>query len=183
MSERDIDDAIDRALREVMDVAAAGDLRGRVLARIEGPPSGRFPLFTFAAGASVAAAVLAAFVLVGSRDAAIESPPPERPSVPAAAAVPPSEPARPSTEPPTFRPVSRPAPVDREPLEPGRLVAATADEEEEPGFEIAPLSAIDPIAISPLQPSAIAAPEVSIVPLTPIVEVHVEPLYPSSGRN
>lgn len=177
-----VEAAIDRAVRELMSVDAPADLRRRVLARLETPAPRAFPWFRLAAGASLAAAVLAVFVLVRSRDAGPR--PQERPNErPVAAAQPPEQTSLPSSM-RRDRPVSKTVSDGRKRLESPRVVTATATVAEvDLGFEIASLTAIDPITIVPLDPPSIAPAGLSIVPLTPIVEVQVGPLSPSSGRD
>jgi hypothetical protein len=64
-SEREIDDAIDRAVREIMSVEPRAGLRGRVLAELESPRIQPSSLLLFAGAAALAS--IAAVVFIWSR--------------------------------------------------------------------------------------------------------------------
>jgi hypothetical protein len=92
-SEREIDDAIDRAVREIMSVEPRAGLRGRVLAVLESGGAGRMS-FPRLAGAAAALAVGILVFFIWSRP----SPDPVRPATmagnePADAAAPPRAPS------------------------------------------------------------------------------------------
>lgn len=93
-SERRIDDAIDRAVREIMSVEPRTGLRGRVLAELESRGAERFSLPRLAGAAAVLAVGIFLMLFIWSRD----SPHPVRPATlarngPAEAAAPLEAPA------------------------------------------------------------------------------------------
>lgn len=175
------DAAIDRAVRDLMSVDAPGDFTSRVLARLETPAPHAFPWFRLAAGASLAAAVLAVFVLLRSRPIDPQRHEPAREPVVATG---PSSTQTPSTSiTPTDRPVREdPSAALRQPDRPRAVAAMAVVAEAASAFEIAPLELIPPITIAPIEPHSIAPVALSIEPLAPIVEVQVEPLSPPRGQ-
>jgi hypothetical protein len=180
MNDRKLDDAIDHAVREMtsVDARVTEDMRARVLAKIE-TAAPAFPWVRLAAGAVCATLVIAALMLVRSRDTGIAP----RPA--------PSDVARssPSGDPP--RPASavrRPAPERvSSPLGasgPRRVTATVVDDAaSERIAEIDPLAVIDPIAVPPLEHESFAPSRIAISPLAPIAEIQMEPLSPSGGRD
>jgi hypothetical protein len=179
MSDRTLDAAIDRAVREMtsVDAPASEDMRARVLARIE-TASPAFPWVRLAAGAALATLVIAALMLVRLRDTGIAPQPapaevvrssPSGGTPPPASAVPPPAPE-----------IARSGGVSV----PRRVTAAVADvAAEERIAEIDPLEDVDPIAVPPLEHESFAPPRIAISPLAPIAEIQVEPLSPSGGRD
>lgn len=114
-SDRDIDDAIDRAVRDIMGLEPRAGLRGRVLERLERPRAGFFALPRLVAAAAVVAIAVTAFLVM--RPAHERMAPPEIASTPAPVAVPdaapvrePAPPATASAEPAPRRQVPRTAP-------------------------------------------------------------------------
>ena len=179
MSDRRLDDAIDRAVRDMMSVEATPGMRARVLARLE---SRTRPALGFRIGAvtSLAAAALAVFMLVWMRDTEpVRQAADESARAPIVAVESQSAPA--------------PPPEDRAPAAPRaaivrapgtRTVAAAHVETDDPlPREIDPLATLDPIVIDPIEHTSIGPSELALRPLAPIREVHVEPLIPRGERD
>ncbi len=187
LAETQLDEAIDLAVREMMNVEPRGDLRARVLAELGGPPArvSLWPRFAF--GSMALAAAILAFFLFAKRpaDRAVEhsvsgTHPPAPVSGPTAATGSPvpstigHEPVLPDegrrrtlARTPAFedRPV-RAASVDS-----AELVAAdaTAPVERLPAIEPIPISRLDdvPVATSPIAIEPITIERIEIAPLTP----------------
>jgi hypothetical protein len=186
------DAAVDRAVREMLDVEPGAGLRGRVLARIDVPSGAdhvasafrrRF-LLTGVPLAAAATVVLA--LLLPSRTAERPAPPP------AVANVEPQQPSSPRPAPSVVvaqrgpkttaaprvvaaaRPVATPAP-------PRMLSAATLPLADSTDIEA--LESITPIQMEPIAEHRIAPAEISVPPLNPIVELQIAPLTPSERRN
>jgi hypothetical protein len=165
--ERDIDDAIDRAVREIMSVEPRPGLRGRVLTRIE---RGRAPAGWPRLAGALALAAAALVMLVWMRPAPVPTPQsqsasrepvtPVQPPVPPSAAQPPTRPAtadRPATRP-------RAAALPDRPLFPARGVVAAAtiaDVVVDPADAAAPAPAIE----NPVAAPAIGVESIMIAPV------------------
>jgi hypothetical protein len=187
---RNVDDAIDRAVREMMSVDAAPAFRARTLARLEHPGSRTIAWRRVAfAGASTMAVLLAAFIV--TRPPA--PPGVETPGRPSPSSRPPS-PAQQTAAPSTndvheaavrgprhddARRVFARNDVTRE-VPVGSVVAAMAEADE--ASAIAPLD-IEPVSVAPLESASIAPAAIAIVPLTPITEVQIAPLDPRVERD
>jgi hypothetical protein len=105
-SDRDIDDAIDHAVRDIMGVEPRAGLRARVLDRLERPRAGLFAVPRLAAAAAVVAiAVIAFFVM---RAAPERIPAPEIAGITAPVAAPDTPPA--TVAAPTTTAKAEPAP-------------------------------------------------------------------------
>ena len=177
------DDAIDRAVREMIDVEPPGDLRARVIGRIERPaPSGfRWAVWLLAPVAAAALVILLLLLWLPSG----QTPPPVVHS------------AHKGSAPLPIAPVQGPAYVGsvapkRQELEvarvehprisrrpPERVYAATADDTER---AVAPLDRIAPIRVAAVTQSDITPQPISIEPLAPIDQVQIAPLTPPDGR-
>jgi hypothetical protein len=191
-AEARFDLAIDRAVREMLDVEPPAGLRGRVLRRIEGGDSrsrvasgfGGKILWT---ALPVAAAAMVMLALLPSRTlepprpvtvARVESP--KTPSVIAPGTVPEPEPAAAGRAPVrsaarnTTRPVTRPV-AER------AVVAASLPAGEY--VEVDPLEPIEPIVVAAVRPASIAEREIVVSPLGAIPPVQIAPLSPPDGRN
>jgi hypothetical protein len=188
LAETQLDEAIDRAVREMMDVEPRGDLRARVLAELGGPPArvSRWPRFAF--GSMALAAAILAFFLFAKRptDRAVEH------SV--AGALPPPAPAAGPTA-ATRSPV--PSAIGREPVLPdgGRrktlartpafedrpVRAASVDSAElmaaDATAPVERLPSIEPIRISRLEDVPVATSPIAIEPIT-IERLEIAPLTP-----
>jgi hypothetical protein len=190
MSEQHLDHAIDRAVREMMNVDADPAFRARVLARLDDPAPRRPSWTSLAAIAAGAAAVLLTFFLLRT--------PASRESVPTVAEVHPS--AAPSVSPAPENPspaaprlsgrvtprravqTPRPGTNVTQSLARGALTA-TAVADDEPDAPIDALHQIDPITIAPLDRTSIALPAIVVAPLTPITELRIAPLSPRIERD
>jgi hypothetical protein len=200
MSDR-LDDAIDRAVREMLDVEPRADLRARVIARL--PASGsrlpaagfRLPAFgslsmlvasafrrNRVVFAAAAAAILLAIV-VARRTAPLPQAPvvargPDRTVVPATPLRQPAIDTQPSrvTQPivRTTRRVPRAASA-------GTIVAAVAAEGNAT-TAIVPLQRIAPIEVAAIVQQNIAPAEIAVRPLNTITEVQIAPLTPPDRR-
>ena len=173
MTERRLDEAIDRAVHEMMHVDPRPGLSRRVAARLAVPRTARLTAPRLASAAALILLALAAALLVTRTPAPVreqvsvtrETIPPA-PRVNRAPATTPEQPAR-----------VPPARVTRAPGSPrrgGNTIEAT------PPFasnvQIAPLADLTPIAVEPAGPRALDAPEVVVTPLAPLEPLRVDPL-------
>ena len=184
MTEREIDTAIDRAVRDLMDVDTDSAFRARVTARLR-RPARRMLLRPVAAVALTAAAVAVAVVwmrpsstgLPRTTAVAVTSAP-TTPTPPVAAGAGPDRVvALPGAAARTERSPRRAAagPIPR-----GTVVAAVA---EAPASTIPPLTAVDPISVEPIAQASIVPSEIVMAPLSPISELEISPLEPRTARN
>lgn len=183
MTEREIDTAIDRAVRDFMDVDADAAFRARVTARLQRPARRAWtPRLAVGAVATVAIAVALLW---------LRTPPPpatttDGNAASAERAIPPRTPPVAGSNPKAAAavPMARSRASARRAAEPsiprGTVVAAVA---EMPFTSIAPLAAIEPISVEPLANTPITPPEIVIAPLSPIAEVQISPLEPRTARN
>jgi hypothetical protein len=177
-----LDVAIDRAVREMLDVEPPADLRARVIAELPAsgfrlPASGfRLPAFSFQGFAAVAAAAaLLVLVLVVAR----RSEPPAPPVIAGAGVQPPFERApRPATETP-----ATPATAALSVAARAAVVTAAIAEEASPAGDIEPLKQITPIEVASIGQSNIAPDPIAVRPLIPITEVQIAPLNPPDRRD
>lgn len=186
LREGGLDMAIDRAVREMLDVEPPMGLRGRVLDRIQRPRRS-FAWVWIAVPVAAAAVILLA--VVGSwRQAA----PPARPAAPIVARVEPrvtvpvvGSSKTPETSKTASIPLPYVTPRGRRPapsgLDDGPIAAALAPADD--ASEIDPLSPIAPITVPSVSPASITPAEIAISPLSPIVELHIAPLSPPERRN
>jgi hypothetical protein len=184
MTEREIDTAIDCAVRDLMDVDTDAAFRARVTSRLQ-RPARRLLLRPLAAAALTAAAITGAFVWMRPSSPGVPaSTPVAEISGPATAAPHPTVDAGsdrgsalPTTDPRTAARAPRTAvgPIARE-----AVVATIA---EAPASTIAPLMAIDPIDVEPISQTPIVPSEIVVAPLSPISEVQISPLEPRTARD
>ena len=183
-SDRDLDDAIDRAVRDIMSVEPRAGLRGRVLDRLERRPGPGFALPRLAGAAAAIAVAVIAFVLLrpapeGPAHAPAQTTSAER--VPASRDDTPAGSDTASTEEPVAETARRQAPSPprsavspRRPdfPAPGMVTAATVAAGPAGAFE-----ATD-FGVLPLVPDAepIAIAPIAIVPLTAPEPIVVRPL-------
>ena len=168
MTEREIDTAIDRAVRDLMDVDADAAFRARVSARLQ-RRAPRLILRPLAAAALTAAAIATAVVWMR----------PSSPGAPAAAPTPeirgpgtvaPRQPAGAASERPAVFPTAaaqaqaRPARIAAGPIPRGAVIAAVADA---PASTLPPLTAIEPIEVEPISQTSIVPSEIVVAPLAP----------------
>lgn len=182
MTEREMDTAIDRAVRDLMDVDTDAAFRARVAARLH-PPVRRAWAPGLAAGAVAVLSIVVAVIWLRAPQ------PPTRtegtaartePAVPLQTvrtaeskpkpAVPPSR----TSSAKSTRPMAAPS-IPR-----GTVVAAVA---EMPFTSIAPLSGIEPISVAPIANTPITPPEIVVAPLSPIEEVQISSLEPRTARD
>jgi len=182
MTEREIDTAIDRAVRDLMDVDTDAAFRARVTARLQ-RPARRMLLRPVAAVALTAAAVAVAVVWMRPSSPDVPT------STPVAVTSNPTAAAPPSTlGAGSDRGSALPgAPIRTQPrraaggaIPRGTVVATVA---EAPASTIAPLAVIDPIDVEPISQTPIAPSEIVLAPLSPISEMQISPLEPRSARN
>jgi hypothetical protein len=183
MTEREIDTAIDRAVRDLMDVDTDAAFRARVTARLHRPVR-RAWAPRLAAGAVAMLAIAVATIWFRAPQPATRTQGTaartERPVPSQTLGVAESEPSREAVSPSM---TGSPKPTRRmaAPSIPrGTVVAAVA---EMPFTSIAPLPGIEPISVAPLANTPIAPPEIVIAPLSPIEEVQISPLEPRTARD
>jgi hypothetical protein len=181
----DLDKAIDRAVREMLDVEPREDLRARVVSHIDGRrvryqfPVASFQRFAMLVGA---AAVLVLVLVLARHSGAPPAPPP---------AV-----ARDSGRPMVIPAPAR-SPIDV-PIAPERMAAATSNpgphrpdgvayaasiDTAPGGAAIDPLKIIAPIEMAPIGQSSIAPEPIGVHPLERITEMQIAPLSPPDGRD
>ena len=193
MSERQIDKAIDDAVRDLMNVDAEPAFRVRVVSRLERPNRTFSRLRVGAALVTMAAMVLLGVLLRPSPSPApapqtaanVNVPAPAVTQLPAGSA-PAVEPARGAAR--GARRQRPAAPPRLTAIPRGRLVATVADLPHDTamaGSEAAvdPIGSIAAIAIAPLAPAPITSSEIVVAPLGPIAEMQVAPLDPRMPRN
>jgi hypothetical protein len=178
-----LDLAIDRAVREMLDVEPRAGLRARVVALIE---TRRFVNLRVASWIMIPLAAAAVLIL------AILPPRQTHPSV---QPQPPVVAARGATLLPG-RHVPAPAlaerlspaaaPVSSSRRQHGRATAADVAGPapgDDTSSNIEALAPIAPITIAPVRPRSIAPSEIAVAPLTPIPEIQVSPLFPPDRRD
>jgi hypothetical protein len=183
----DLDKAIDRAVREMLDVEPPADLRAAVIARIDERPASSFqlPAFSFqrfAVLVGTAAAVV--LVLVLARYSAVPTAPPplvarggDRPMV-----VPPALPQSPIDIPTTPEGMAAAA-RNTVPHRPGGVVYAASIDTAPDGPAIDPLNTIAPIEVAPIAHRSITPEPIGVRPLDRITEMQIAPLSPPDGRD
>ena len=196
----DFDKAIDRAVRDMLDVEPADGLRRRVIERLPASgsqlPASRFRLpasgFPLPASGWVLAPLAAAILILalalprstpqGPRGAETRTAAGQTPRPPVTAPPPANDPPA-SVEMP--QPVSEPRTVAarRGPAARRSVTATAFTPDDNPASDIAPLTAINAIAVAPITERTIAPGEITLRPLTPITEVQVAPLTPPERRN
>ena len=194
MSERQIDKAIDDAVRDLMNVDSDPAFRARVAARLHERPAHFTGWRQLAIASAAVPAIVIALVLF--RDAGA---PAVRPAPAATVASDDSaKPARVVETAPPGRPLPPPAPVrgtmrrtaPRPPIT-GRnvtheiprasLLATVADAGDATGAE--PAGTFRPIEVQPITAPAIRPPQLEIAPLAPISQIVIAPLDPRVQRN
>lgn len=173
------DDAIDRAVREMLDVEPRADLRARVMARL--PASGsrlpahgfRLPAVRWVLAPLAAAALIVLAIFLARRSEPLpQAPvvaqrsdqhlPADRVAVPAVTQI--------------ARPAARRGSVP----ERRRVEAQSLESDGAGGIE--PLHAIAPISVPPIVERRIAPADIAVRPLTPIAEMQIAPLTPPDRR-
>jgi hypothetical protein len=188
-----IDQAIDRAVREMMEVDADAAFRARVLARLATPKPVTW-WRTVAVSAAAASLVLAVLVFrpAGPRPDAPSARPknttgtaarnsetaPQPVRVPVQPRVNRGDAARPTRAPTVMATV----PLNASTSVPAGMVVATVAAAE-PDRALEALDPIEPITIAPLEPEAIVPQAIVIPPLAPITEMQITPLSQAVDRN
>ena len=185
------DEAIDRAVREMLDVEPPADLHARVMAQL--PTSADAPLGKSASGFRLPASgwvlaplAAAAIIVLGIFLARRSEPLPQAPVVAKAVdryLAP--EAARQTVDVPVAG--TRPAPpVARRALrEPdnGIVVAAAFTADDPESTQIAPLNRIAPISVAAITQDRITPADMAVRPLNTIAEIQIAPLTPADRRN
>jgi hypothetical protein len=182
MTEREIDAAIDRAVRDLMDVDADSAFRARVTARLR--PPARRRLLPLAAATLTTAAVAA--TVIWMRPAAPGAPvsaPLTETRGPVAGPPPPTDTAgsdRGSVVPTTAPQSPTRSARTADAIPRGAVVATVADA---PASALPGLTAIDPIEVEPISQTSIVPSAIVVAPLTPISEMQISPLEPPTARH
>jgi hypothetical protein len=193
MTDRQLDDAIDRAVRDMMSVDADAAFRARVFDRLEHRNPTRFswrPMLVGGAAATVVAIVMMTMsqpdqpsVTPGSHETAAITTPPS--IAPGPALAPPLPAAtdrthsRASNQSTPRRGTTRVLVAEQLPR--GLVVATVAPDE--PAVSIEPLQAIEPIVLTPLATPRIVTEDILVAPLEHIGEVQIAPLSPRIERD
>ena len=185
------DRAIAGAVREMLDVEPRADLRARVMREISGSQvasgfSRKNRLLWLRVPIAAAATILLA-ILLPSRTA--QQPPAPGTTIavndpaPSPRVAPPAETPTATAPAPTTT-AQRIAPASSSPrtaahnvVEAASLAAAGTM------AEVEPLRTIAPIEVAPIAEHRVAPAEISVAPLTPIVELQIAPLNPPERRN
>jgi len=179
-----LDRAIDRAVREMLDVEPRADLRARVVRRIEAgagkggsrtAPTLSWILVPFAAAALIA---LAVFVARRSEPVVLSPVVADAPDVNLPAATRPDLPSAIET------PVGQPPATARDARATGPAGArgAVATVADDASVRLAPLNTITPIAVAPIEQDTIAPAEIAVRPLNTVAEIQIAPLTPPDRR-
>jgi hypothetical protein len=197
LSDRQLDDAIDRAVRDLMSAEPRPDLRARVLAELEGTPArpAFWPRLAFGGAVVALAAILVALLLPRpaerTDDARIAS---MRPPSTAAQTAPTPTPPAPERGPASASSVNRtdrPAPAPdvfvprRQRADDDRVIrAASIDTVDEPGAAsegaspaVERLAPLDLIRIRNLEPLDMSTPDIVMKPIT-VGAIDIAPLTP-----
>jgi negative regulator of sigma E activity len=189
MSERQIDEAIDEAVRDLMNVDADPAFRARVAERLREPK----PHAPFWRQPMVAAAAVVVVVIGVALMRKTEKPVDEERPAPVASTVAPQPAVEPRVEERTPPAVTRPpmqAAARRSAANPtqqisrGALAASVADDAPgpAPAGEVEPLGHIRPIELAPITPAPIITTEIVIAPIPRPSELVIVPLAPLTER-
>ena len=179
-----LDDAIDRAAREMLDVEPAADLRARVVRQIVAKRGSRSapPLRWIVMPVAGVALILLA-VIVARRSGPV-MPPQTIVARGADTALPAPIAAAPKGRPVAQAPASSPAALGARPVvRTAATVAAAAYARESDAGPIAPLNRIAPITIAPIAQDSILPEAMEMRALDPISDVQIAPLTPPDRRN
>jgi cytoskeletal protein RodZ len=200
--DRRIDEAIDRAVREMMSADPPAEMRARVLARLEGRGGpGGWPIVRLAAAAGMIAAAVLIVVLgwrvsdqpepdlarsTAASEPTVAAPPPAPPAPPDSSSLPPAPAER--ADPEQRRPAAtvRTA-TERTPVRagrPDRLNQEIAAASVAVGVETGPsaIDAIPDIDVGRIATAPIEMLPVSVSPLSPLRQLQIEPLEPTGGH-
>ncbi len=176
-----LDDAIDHAVREMLDVEPRADLRERVVAQLAAsgsqlPASGWMTVASAFRRNLVVSAAAAALILLAVFVAHRSEPLPEPPVVARGADVHLAPNVRAYDTQPGAPPVSLRSVSAR--AEPHRETDVTAVAR----TDIAPLTGIAPIAVTPIESERIAPADIAVRQLNTINEIQIAPLAPPDRR-
>ena len=179
-----LDVAIDRAVREMLDVEPPDGLRGRVLDRIESPR--RRLTWIWIAAPLAAAAILVLAVLLPSKTPRTVVNPVATVATSQPAAQP--QPVVPPMKVPTSAvptrvsvPRTRPTSPAIRGIEDGLAVAAVVPADDASVIDL--LTPIAPIVVAGTHPADIAPKDIAISPMAPIAPLQIAPLSPPERRN
>jgi hypothetical protein len=180
MTKNHLDDAIDRAVRDILTAEPRPGFRGRVLDRIGNRRQSGFGAAWIPALAGAAAVALIAFALVPRGP---QSPPRPSPAPVSTAVTAPSAPLTPA--PPPERPVTQnPQRVASAlPVAPaGRVVATSVDETSADAEDVLlqPLNGVSPLAVDEITETRLTTRDISIGELS-VAPIDVAPLPQSGG--
>jgi hypothetical protein len=173
IAEQDLDDAIDRTVRQLTNVEPKPGLDRRVLARLEQPGDTRVVWWPRLTAAGLTAAALLAFVTMNWP--APDSPPP------AIVTATPTPDTTPRIEQPlaAARPAPQPAPRHPRPSTTAprlaNFVRAASVIETETAVSVPPLDVIAPIQMAPVEPESMHVSQITIDPIQ-VRPLRVEPL-------
>jgi len=176
MTDKYLDDAIDRAVREMMDVEPRPGMRQRVFARLDEPRNSILTAPRLATAAAVLAALLVLTFMIRSSERAPDAiVVQDRP--PAAATGASMEPR--DVEPKPTQAVYTRAKVTtpRKQDIPVRAASVDTVETTDGTVRIEPMTPMEPISIAKLEPEPIVSGEIRIKPLT-IEQIEIAPLTP-----
>lgn len=190
MSERQIDEAIDDAVRDLMNVDADPAFRARVVERLRTPKShANFWRQPIVAAAAVLLVVIGVALLRKTTDKPTveERPAPVASTVAPQPAVEPRVPERTppaATRPPVQAAARRRAGNPTLQISRGALLSTVADEAPEPlpAGEVEPLGHIRPIELAPIASAPIVTTEIAIAPIARPSELVIVPLVPRTER-
>jgi hypothetical protein len=185
MTERKLDEAIDRAVRTMMDVDPPVGFDARVRSRIDSPARPARGWLPAAALAGAAAAVLLTVLLVreqGPEPGAMTGAPVNRPAAERVSPVHPGPTTAASREPSAL---PREAGRVPQPRRAGRVTGRSGVLSSEEGTIaiVPPIHALEPLGIAPLEAPSIAPAAIAIPPLDPIDSLTIEPLSPRAERD
>jgi hypothetical protein len=176
----DLDKAIDRAVREMLDVEPAADLRARVIAQL---PAAGSRVLVFGVRRFAVLAAAAALLVLGVT-LARRSEPPAKPPVVAHGGdqqLPPdARPLAPLESPSPSQPVVS---TSKKAARPAALASAASMDATVAASAIDPLESITPIEVAPIGQTSIAPDPIAVRPLTPITEMQIAPLNPPDRRD
>jgi hypothetical protein len=185
MTEPEIDTALDRAVRDLMDVDADAAFRARVAQRLKRPDGRRARPWLLAVPAVAAVIVIALVWMRPSPDAPVgparaarvEAPSGTAPLPQTGAGLAPSS-VTPSPASPARQSSRRAATAS---IARGAIVATVA--EAAPAAIAPPLTAPDSIEVEPIGQTLVATAAIVVAPLSPITEIEVSPLEPRTARD
>jgi len=183
----DLDNAIDRVVREMLDVEPPADLRAKVIARIDERPASSFqvPAFSFQRLAAVGGTAALVALVLGLALVRRAEPPAQPPAI-AGAQAPEPLPVAATPQPPIGVPAA-PTPLAATARTavaqtPARVAyAAPADRTQAAAID--PLTAITPIGVAPIDRSSITPEPIGVRPLDRITEMQIAPLSPPDERD